>query len=57
MVGESLGSIDGIEVGCIEGTEPCISDEILLVTTLVTYDGKYLVLSYCSSDGTSDWIF
>ena len=45
LLGDSLGSLDGIEVGWYEGTELCISDGRVLGTTLGKYDNTDLGLS------------
>ena len=46
---DSLGSLYVLEVGCNEDTELWIYDGRLLGTTLGTYDGTEVGLSYCSS--------
>ena len=45
LIGVSLGYLDGLDVGCNEGTEIWLSDERFLVTTLGIYDGIDLELS------------
>ena len=57
LLDDSLGSLDGIEVGFTEVTELCIYYGILLGTTLGKYDGTDLGLSYWSSDVTVDYRF
>ena len=44
LLGASYGSIDGLEVGCNEGTEIWIYDDRVLGTPLSKYDGTYVGL-------------
>ena len=50
LLGDSLGSLNGIQLGCNEGNGICIADGIVIDTTLGTYDGTYLQFSQCSSN-------
>ena len=45
LLGDSLGYLDGLEVGCTEGTELWLSGGRVLVKTLGKYYGKELGLS------------
>ena len=45
LLGDSLGSLYGLEIVCNEGNELWIYDDRVLGTPLGTYDGTYVGLS------------
>ena len=44
MLGDSIGYLDELEVGCTEGNEPWISDGRVFGTTHGTYDCREIGL-------------
>ena len=52
---DSPGYLDGLEIGCNEGTVIWLYEDRVLGTPLGTYDVTEVGLSQCSS--TSDWKF
>ena len=62
MIGDWIGSLDGLEIGTNVGNELGLSDGKVIGTTigaldgfpLSTYDGKELLWSEGSTEGTAD---